>query len=95
MGRSRNPNKKTTEESIRESLQKEKEAFTISRKNFEAPKETSQSAREAFRTFWATSKKNYKNGKDLEDILWTHLVAAKFDKPELFEEGIKNFGLNK
>lgn len=92
MGRKKNPNKKTTEEIVRESLQKEHEEF----KNafFEAP--TVQiDDKEQFRAFWAMNRKAYKKPKELEDVIWAHLKAAGFDKPELFEQGIQHFGLKK
>jgi hypothetical protein len=98
MGRKRNPNKKTTEEIVREALDKEQQSFTSSRQaqsNFEAPTSNSIDTRESFRAFWATAKKEYKKSKDLEDVLWAHLKATGFDKPELFEQGLQHFGLKK
>jgi hypothetical protein len=95
MGRKRNPDKKTTEEIVREALEKEEKEFrSIVQPNFEAPS-SSQDAREAFSAFWAIAKKDYKKSKDLEEVLWAHLKASGFDKPELFEQGLEHFGLKK
>jgi hypothetical protein len=96
MGRKRNLDKKTTEEIVRESLEKEQNEFRLARQAaFEAPSEVQQDAREAFAAFWAVAKKDYKKTKDLEEILWAHLKASGFDKPELFEQGLEHFGLKK
>jgi hypothetical protein len=54
-----------------------------------------QAKREQYRLFWAQNKYKYGKGKDLEDILWVHIKAAKLDKPEQFEAGIAHFGLKK
>lgn len=53
--------------------------------------------RAEFSNFWAKNKKSYGKSKDLdiEGVLWVHLKAAGYDKPELFEAGIKHFGLEK
>lgn len=96
MGRAKNPNKKSTEESVREAMDKEQIAFKSSnKKNFEAPKKETKSARDAFSSFWASAKKEYKRDREMEDILWAHLTASGFDKPELFEKGLQHFGLKK
>jgi hypothetical protein len=96
MGRKRNFDKKTTEEIVREALEKEQNEFRLARQAaFEAPSEVQQDAREAFSAFWAVAKKDYKKTKDLEEILWAHLKASGFDKPELFEKGLEHFGLKK
>ncbi len=96
MGRKRNPNKKTTEEIVREALDKEQQEFVSSRQsNFEAPSNKSSDARESFRAFWAVVKKEYSKPKELEEVLWAHLKAIGYDKPELFEQGLKHFGLKK
>lgn len=51
--------------------------------------------REQFRVFWAQQKQKYDRPKELEQILWVHLKAAKLDEPEKFEAGLKHFGLKK
>jgi len=56
---------------------------------------TQAQKREEFRKFWAREKKNYGKSKDLEQILWVHLLATKMDDPEKFEAGVKHFGLQK
>lgn len=96
MGRKRNPDKKTTEEIVREALEKEQTQFKASKmSNFEAP--SSKSVRAEFSTFWAIAKKEYNKtkDKDLEEILWAHLKASGFDNPNLFEKGLEHFGLKK
>lgn len=96
MGRNKNPNKKTTEEAVREALAKDQAEFKASRMTaFEAPKSSVLSARESFSSFWASAKKEYNRPKDIEEILWAHLVASGHDKPDLFEKGLKHFGLTK
>lgn len=57
--------------------------------------QTDQQKREAFRLFWAQEKYSYGKSKDLEEILWLHLSTIKKDSPEMFEEGLKHFGLSK
>lgn len=96
MGRKRNPNKKSTEEIVREALDKEQKEFVSNRQpNFEAPAKKTLDVREQFRAFWTSAKKDYKKSRDLEDIIWAHLKATGHDKPELFEKGILHFGLKK
>ena len=56
---------------------------------------TQEQKREEFRRFWAREKKNYGKSKNLEQILWVHLLAMKMDDPEKFEDGVKHFGLQK
>lgn len=51
--------------------------------------------REMFRLHWAENKYKYGKAKDLEEILWVHLKAAKLNDPENFEKGIAHFGLKK
>lgn len=63
------------------------------------PKErelSSTEKREAFRLFWAQNRKLYKKySKDVEQILWIHLMSIKKTSPENFQSGIENFGLKK
>jgi hypothetical protein len=73
----------------------EAKAFRATLAKPEARKLTDRERREAFRVFWAKSKKQYGKSKDLEQILWVHLKAVKMDQPETFEDGIKHFGLKK
>jgi hypothetical protein len=56
---------------------------------------TMQEKREAFRLFWAKEKAKYGKKKDLEGILWMHLVSSKLDEPEDFTKGVSHFGLKK
>ncbi len=50
--------------------------------------------KEEFRKFFIKIKTKNKLDGSLEEVLWLHLKAIKHDKTELFEAGIKNFGLN-
>lgn len=62
----------------------------------EKPKElTDSQKREEFRVFWAQEKANYGKGKDLENVLWTHLKSIKMTDPTKFAEAISHFGLKK
>jgi len=56
---------------------------------------TNKQKREAFRIYWAQNKKKYGMTNKLENVLWLHLVSTKNDSPELFENGLKNFGIKK
>ena len=38
-----------------------------------------QEKKEAFRQFWTKEKYKYDMGKDMEQILWLHLKAIKFN----------------
>jgi hypothetical protein len=49
--------------------------------------------REEFRKYFTKLKRQMNLRSDLEKILWLHLKAAGFAKPELFDKGIKHFGL--
>jgi len=94
MGRPRK--KKTSEEVVMEGVQKSREEYLQTLVNtgvFEAPKAKTQSNREMFSEFWARYTFVKKKAAKLEDIIWAHLVSIKHDKPDLFEAGIKNFGL--
>ena len=48
--------------------------------------------KEAFRKYFIRIKDKLKLNPSMEQVLWKHLVATKNNKPELFENGIKNFG---
>lgn len=73
----------------------EAKAFRASLAKPEVRQLTERERREAFRVFWAKSKRQYGKAKDLEQILWVHLKAVKMDQPEKFEAGLKHFGLKK
>ena len=60
-----------------------------------APKKVDSDFKVSFQEFWAQNRRSYGKGKELEEIIWLHLKAIKHDKPELFEAGIKHFGLTK
>lgn len=88
--------KKTSNEVILEGFKKDQSAQVQALEKtgvFEAPKEKRQSNRELFSEFWALYKSLNKKTKNLEEIVWVHLVAIKHDSPEKFLEGIKHFGL--
>jgi hypothetical protein len=91
MGRKKDPEKKTRIEEVRESLEREHQEYLA--KTRPQPVEDNQDAKEAFKVFWTLNRKKYNRPKELEEILWAHMKAAGFDKPELFEEGIEHFGL--
>jgi hypothetical protein len=82
-----NPSK---QESIQEKLNKAQ----ISMQRPEDDR-TDQERKEAFRSYWARSKRLFNKERDVEDVLWAHLKAIKHDSEELFEEGLLNFGLKK
>jgi len=54
-----------------------------------------EDAKEAWDLFWIQNRKAYGESKEIGKILWLHLKAIGCNKPEKFEEGIKNFGINK
>jgi hypothetical protein len=56
---------------------------------------TEQEKKEAFKAYWARSRKLFNKEKEIEDVLWAHLKAIGCDSEELFDEGIANFGLKK
>ena len=57
---------------------------------------TAQDKKEQFRLFWAKSKKKYSSKtKEIEKILWLHLLSTGHDEPEKFEKGLQHFGLKK
>jgi hypothetical protein len=51
--------------------------------------------RDAFKVYWTQNKKKYGMTGKLEHVLWLHLVATNNDSPELFDAGLKNFGIKK
>lgn len=51
--------------------------------------------REQFKLFWAQSRKKYGRPRELENVLWTHLVSTGNDEPEKFQAGLDHFGLKK
>jgi hypothetical protein len=91
--------KLNTEEQIRESMKIDQEEYIKKLQEegfFQAPKKEEEiPVRIAFADFWAKHQSKFKKGKDLEEILWAHLQAIKHDKPELFEAGLKHFGIFK
>ena len=52
-----------------------------------------QKAYANFDEFWFKIKKEKNLDDKFKKIIWTHFKAAGFDKPELFENGLKHFGL--
>jgi hypothetical protein len=99
MGRPKNPDTKTREEAIRQKLASQDALRQELRKKRESKarrglKNESQQ-REEFRVFWARAKKEYGRGKEIEDILWTHLKAIQMTAAHQFEAGLAHFGLRK
>lgn len=50
--------------------------------------------REEFRKYFVKLKRKMNLKPDLEKIIWLHLKSAGFAKPELFDNGVKHFGLS-
>lgn len=48
--------------------------------------------REAFRVYFIQIKKKLNLPNELENIIWLHFKASGFNKPELFDAGIRHFG---
>jgi len=48
---------------------------------------------EEWNLFWTRNRKAYKETKEIGEIIWLHLKAIGCNRPEKFEQGIKNFGL--
>jgi hypothetical protein len=68
-------------EELRSSMIKEKKAKAVE-------------PREAFRKYFIKLKNKLNLKPEMEIVLWKHLKATKNDKPESFDEGVKNFGYN-
>ena len=49
-------------------------------------------SKEDFRKFFIKVKSKLGLDKDMEQVIWTHFKAYKFDNKDKFEEGIKHFG---
>lgn len=94
MARKKNPENKTREEDIREKLDRARQMRIAMAKQNKAP-EADVDAKEAFRVFWTSARKSYDRPKELEEVLWAHLKASGYDKPELFQAGLEHFGLKK
>lgn len=61
-----------------------------------APKiDEDMDVKQLFISFWAKNRAQYGKERDFADILWLHLKSAGFNKPEMFEDGIRHFGLTK
>ena len=89
---------KNKEQPVREDEQMSLEEARAYRASLYKPSERplqEHEKKEAFRIFWASNRRQYGKGKNLESILWTHLKAVKLDEPSKFEEGLKHFGLKK
>jgi hypothetical protein len=83
------------EKSFEEMSLEEIKAYRAS-KHISVPKKLSQEEkRELFSIFWAQEKYKYGKTKELENIIWLHLVTMKLDEPDKFEDGLKSFGLKK
>lgn len=50
-------------------------------------------ARESFRLWWASNRRRYGRPRELEAVLWEHLVASGHDREQDFDRGLKHFGL--
>ena len=94
MNMSRPRTNQTKAENIQEKLENARQA-QIAQSNQATDSLTEQEKKEAFRAYWAISRKLYNKEKDVEDILWAHLKAIDCDSEELFDEGVADFGLKK
>jgi hypothetical protein len=83
---------KTKADSIREKLEEISEAKQEQRQSQSLDEDDT---REAFRKYWALNKQSFKQSKDVEEIVWLHLKAIKHNTPDLFEQGVINFGFKK
>jgi hypothetical protein len=88
MGRKKNPENKSRIDDIREKLEE-------SKMNSKSMNNDEPTARDEFSLFWTRVRKEYNRSKDIEPVLWAHLKSIGHDKPELFEAGLKHFGLKK
>lgn len=94
MAKEKESKKESKEENKEMSLQEAKEW----RASLYKPEDKALSEREKkelFRVFWASEKRKYGKGKDLEEIIWLHLKTMKMDNPDKFEAGLAHFGLKK
>jgi len=91
MARPKNPDFKTKTEEIREKMEEERQIRMESKKEILEDVD----ARESFRQYWAVNKKSFNQSKEVEEVVWAHLKAIRHDQPELFEQGVKNFGFKK
>lgn len=48
--------------------------------------------REQFRQYFVKLRRKIKLEANLENVLWLHLKSSGFNKKELFDKGIENFG---
>jgi len=87
--------KKKKQEKRSEMTLEEAKAYRASLHKEKARQLSDHEKREQFRLYWAQNKHKYGKAKDLEDILWVHIKAAKLDSPEQFENGLAHFGLKK
>lgn len=94
MARPKNPENKDKIQDLREKLEKAREAQVFASKP-EVDEYEIARAREEFRVFWASEKKNYNRTRDIEDVLWAHLKASGNASPDRFEKGLAHFGLRK
>lgn len=82
-------------EEVKEMSIEEARALRAAKHNALPKQSSEQEKRESFRLFWAQEKAKYGKEKNLEPILWLHLLAMNFDTPENFEKGIAHYGLKK
>lgn len=57
------------------------------------PRQLSEEERRSeFKKYFIKLKRKLKLEQSMESVLWLHFKASGFDKPELFDKGIENFG---
>ena len=88
MGRRKNPDNKSREESIKEKLD-------FSRQTQPLIAVDESKVRNSFSEFWAQERQAYNRPRDLESVLWAHLKSSGHARPELFAAGLAHFGLKK
>jgi len=71
----------------------EAKAYRASLYKEESAKLSEQDKREQFRIYWTENRNKFGKGKDLEEILWVHLIATGLDDPKNFDKGLAHFGL--
>lgn len=95
MAKPKNPLNKSTSENLQEKLDAARAKRLAIHNKTKKQNRSDVEIREEFRKYWTVAKKEFNRGKELEEVLWAYLVSIGFNKPELFEKGIKQFGLKK
>lgn len=74
-------------------MAKKKKDMEIKMEIVKAPKPMREDQiRKEFSNYFIKLKRKLKLDPSLEEVLWLHFKASGFDKPEMFDKGIENFG---